>query len=112
MSVVIQGMKMPKYCGNCKLFGWEYGCAIIGAVGHALTERKRPDDCPLIELSHHGRLVDVEWLKLTIAITLEYLTRHPLMSDKEIMLKSAFKTLELMVDDAPTVIEAWEEVSE
>lgn len=49
MSILIEGIKMPKYCGNCKLFG-EYGCAIIGAVGYALTERKRPDDCPLVEL--------------------------------------------------------------
>lgn len=111
MSVIIRGMKMPKSCDECPCYyetegAWRNECEVLGK--EYIADDYRPEWCPLVELSHHGRLVDVEWLKLTIAITLEYLTRHPLMSDKEIMLKSAFKTLELMVDDAPTVIEAWE----
>ena len=114
MSVIIRGMKMPETCVGCVLDrgGYCEGFEIPRAIKFKTDHITRMDWCPLIELSHHGRLVDVEWLKLSIAITLEHLTRHPLMSEKEIMLKSAFKTLELMVDDAPTVIEAWEEVSE
>lgn len=111
MSILIKGMNLPYYCGEC-IF-----CHDLTGYGDCecpfridTNAVKRPENCPLVELSHHGRLVDVEWLKLTIAITLEYLTRHPLMSDKEIMLKYAFKTIELMVDDAPTIIEAEEEM--
>lgn len=118
MSVVIRGMKMPIKCGLCPCFHaeWPMYCQAVKADKNkrivAPYGMPRPEWCPLVELpAEHGRLGDVEWLKLTIAITLEHLTRHPLMNEKEIMLKSAFKTLELMVDDAPTVIEA-EEVSE
>ena len=103
MSILIEGIKMPKYCGNCKLFG-EYGCAIIGAVGYALTERKRPDDCPLVELpEQHGRLIDadaltkmcremqsIEWNNNAAPYSWAY----------------AYESFENDIDEAPTIIEA------
>lgn len=56
MGVYIKGMEMPKSCGNCffdtrcdnwRLRNW-------GAPP--------PDDCPLIEIPPHGRLIDADAL--------------------------------------------------
>ena len=57
MSILIKGMEMPKSCAKCKLFG-EYGCAFIGAVGYALTEGRRSENCPLVPLPDHGDLIE------------------------------------------------------
>ena len=56
MGVYIKGMEMPKSCGNCffdthcdnwRLRNW-------GAPP--------PDDCPLVEVPPHGRLIDADAL--------------------------------------------------
>ena len=49
-DILIKGMEMPENCAKCRLFGYEYGCPFIGAVGYALTEGKRNAGCPLAEL--------------------------------------------------------------
>ena len=59
MGIYIPGMEMPKSCSVCRLFG-EYGCPFIGAVGYALTRRERSEDCPLVPVPAHGRLVDAD----------------------------------------------------
>ena len=56
--VVIKGFEMPKCCDECKLMTWDYGCAIIGAVGETLVYRERSKLCPLVETSEHGDLID------------------------------------------------------
>ena len=61
MSVLIKGMEMPTSCAKCRLFG-EYGCPFIGAVGYALTRGERNDDCPLVPVPPHGRLIDADAL--------------------------------------------------
>lgn len=61
MGIYIPGMEMPKICSVCRLFG-EYGCPFIGAVGYALTRRERSEDCPLVPVPAHGRLVDADKL--------------------------------------------------
>ena len=61
MSVYIKGMEMPTSCSTCKLFG-EYGCLFVGAVGYALTRGERCEDCPLIPVPDHGRLIDADAL--------------------------------------------------
>ena len=62
MGVYIKGMEMPTSCANCKLFG-EYGCSFIGAVGYALSRGERSEDCPLVPVPPHGRLIDADALK-------------------------------------------------
>ena len=52
-------MEMPTSCAKCKLFG-EYGCPFIGAVGRALTEGRRNEDCPFVPVPEHGRLIDAD----------------------------------------------------
>lgn len=72
MSVLIKGMKMPKYCMECKFCGcgsineFEYWCGLtgscLGAIGDIeLWEDMMAADCPLIEVpTSHGRLVDAD----------------------------------------------------
>lgn len=62
MGVYIKGMEMPKSCAKCELFG-EYGCPFIGAVGYALTKGKRNEDCPLVPVPDHGRLIDADAMR-------------------------------------------------
>lgn len=67
MSVVIRGMKMPTSCSECACCGYygkgDHVCDITGKeVVYELSLEKRLDDCPLIELSHHGRLIDIDAL--------------------------------------------------
>lgn len=59
MSILIKNMEMPTSCAKCKLFG-EYGCPFIGAVGYALTRGERNEDCPLVPIQPHGRLIDAD----------------------------------------------------
>lgn len=52
MSILIRGMKMPKNCGEC-FVGNRTICA---------------DNCPLIELPPHGRLIDADKLKSRLVL--------------------------------------------
>lgn len=82
MSVLIKGMDMPKNCDEC-LFGFQtftgseyiYLCnvkklpipnetyTVLMEITEAVEERKRDDDCPLIEVeTPHGRLIDTDTL--------------------------------------------------
>ena len=60
MSVYIQGMEMPKSCGYCPIrhLGGDGDECFLGAK---ITEyQKRPDDCPLLPVPDHGRLIDAD----------------------------------------------------
>lgn len=59
MSILIKGMEMPTSCAKCKLFG-EYGCPFVGVVGYALTRGERNEDCPLVPVPPHGRVIDAD----------------------------------------------------
>ena len=53
MSVIVKGMKMPENCAVCDMM---YGCEF------SIAMKKRPFDCPLIEVPEHGRLIDADYL--------------------------------------------------
>lgn len=58
MSIVVLGMDMPEYCGEC---GFE-PCT----KWKNCEPMTRPDDCPLRPLPEkHGRLIDADALKKT-----------------------------------------------
>lgn len=64
MSILIKNMKMPQNCGECPLYGH---LSIHGNTFRfcRLTRMEtrpmgRRDDCPLIEVPPHGRLVDID----------------------------------------------------
>lgn len=62
MSILIKGMKMPKKCKQCWFFGSD--SARVGYCYLLKGELPLPDgipqDCPLIEVPKHGRLIDVD----------------------------------------------------
>ena len=78
MSVLIRGMEMPESCFECpvsrpamgNLRGAVIGCPLIGRTISALFyEQKRMQDCPLVPVPKHGRLIDAdkvqeEWFQL------------------------------------------------
>ena len=52
MSVLINGMGMPKSCEDCSISNCKHD------IGYTCSG-KRPVECPLIEIpSNHGRLID------------------------------------------------------
>lgn len=73
MSVLIAGMKMPKCCAECDAEGHyenyngdEYGffCPFgYKAYTEKTRDAKRLDNCPLIHVPEHGRLIDADELK-------------------------------------------------
>lgn len=77
MGVYIEGMKMPTDCRTCQMKmnctdceGWECYCLPlgkeIGDIGQLLNDRRR-DDCPLVPVPPHGRLIYAdEFLKRAI----------------------------------------------
>ena len=62
MSVLIKGMEMPTNCHSCPMCLMRF----CQAADRELSEReikpnaKRPDDCPLVEIPPHGRLIDAD----------------------------------------------------
>ena len=71
MSILIKGMEMPTSCQKCPFLDYEEGfCFASGAKGksgwYEFTLRpgeikdRRHDDCPLIPVPPHGRLIDAD----------------------------------------------------
>ena len=65
MSILIN-MEMPESCARCDFFIRDYGCIFVSAVGNALTRGERCEDCPIIEVPPHGRLIDADALLVSI----------------------------------------------
>ena len=71
MSVLIKGMEMPTRCGRCDLrvkeadgdIDYHYACCITEAAIDNLGEKM--DDCPLVPVPSHGRLIDADALTET-----------------------------------------------
>ena len=65
MSVLIRGMKLPDNCLECPL-ETDYGTcgyySLFVEAGHDSEVWKRRDDCPLVEVPPHGRLIDADAL--------------------------------------------------
>lgn len=65
MSVYIKGMEMPTNCKRCEFFTpFQNGFVMIGPLGHCDRLGKeifylenRLEDCPLIPVPPHGRLI-------------------------------------------------------
>lgn len=105
MSVVIRGMEMPKSCYEC-LFRVGAWCALIEDWRKAYNtppNGERLEDCPLVELPPHGRLIDadaltemcremqsIDWNKKAFPYSWEH----------------AYEEFENDIDEAPTIIGA------
>lgn len=112
MSVLIKGMEMPKSCSECACCGYygkgDHVCDITGKdVVYELSLEKRRDDCPLVELPPHGRLIDADALITTFC---EWGTRLERSRKLVITMCEAKQAIVVIIEDATTIIEA--EVSE
>ena len=63
MSILIRGMEMPS-CNDCPLAG-DFKCNLMPSIPAlckeydiAIQNGKRLDDCPLVEIPPHGRLIE------------------------------------------------------
>lgn len=113
MSVLVNGMEMPKSCMTC-LFqnpymgGW---CSLLNDNSNAYSRRR---DCPLVPVPPHGRLIDADEITEHKYATIpphrkEYADGKP-KSDEEII---AFKfgwnyAIDAIVENAPAIIPAEE----
>ena len=88
MSVIVKGMEMPKNCQECALYidGACYGKGYRDY--RSIMDTAKPDDCPLVELPPHGRLIDADAIQ-----------------DYNV---ETFGQRLLIIDTAPTVIEGSE----
>ena len=89
MSILIKGLNMPKSCDECfaELYSW---CGIAQKPISDITLRSQ--DCPLVEVPPHGRLIDADALPFEEC---EYADGSPV-----------FLIEKRAVDNAPTIIEA------
>lgn len=108
MSVFIKNMRIPTSCSVCAFCGYygkgDHVCDITGKdVVYELSLEKRLDDCPLVELPPHGRLIDadaltkmchemqsIEWNKKAAPYSWEH----------------AYEEFENDIDEAPTIVGA------
>ena len=64
MSVYIKGMEMPQNCASCGFvrqteFLEDY-CCLANDDGYITNIFWRLDDCPLVPVPDHGRLIDAD----------------------------------------------------
>lgn len=56
--IYIKGMEMPKSCFDCPFVDFEYGDCLVDENGHG--DPNEPENCPLIPVPPHGRLIDAD----------------------------------------------------
>ena len=60
MSILIKGMEMPTDCIFCPMFHGAW--TICAGLNKTTSVKGRPDDCPLVPVPPHGRLIDADAL--------------------------------------------------
>lgn len=107
MSVIVRGMEMPKNCALCKFRGaGETWCpfTLQEVPGNTI-----PEDCPLIPVPPHGRLIDADALRAKMYHE-AFETDSPMQRwDSGCWIR--YKTFERMEESAPTIIPAEEETT-
>ena len=63
-DLIIKGAEMPRFCYicPCDIPYPSYGKSVCGVTGEETTQygEKRREDCPLVEIPPHGRLIDAD----------------------------------------------------
>ena len=96
MSILINGMEMPTSCGYCPFkYRTMEGDECMFNV-RSTEYQKRPDDCPIIPVPPHGRLIDADALKKSA-----YPFPCAIGTEWAVTLRQ--------INDAPTIIPAEEE---
>lgn len=98
MGIYIPGMEMPQSCAECPVNmnickrGYKF------LLEHMELYDQRANDCPLIPVQPHGRLVDADALKVSLMFaekTAEWAV-------------PALRAVLMVIDEMPTIIEAEE----
>ena len=109
MSLLINGMDMPKCCMECicleafddEIYGRQHFCELLG-IDALAKEHSRHNKCPLSEIpTPHGRLIDADRLYETI----EQIEGFGTIDNENDVVLSAVEVL-TAIDEAPTIIEA------
>jgi hypothetical protein len=115
MSILIKGMKMPTRCAECRLstvhsFNDRPLCdVLVEYMSYGEWETKRLDNCPLVEVPPHGRLIDADALMQEFDKAQRTMQQHGqeyscsfMSSSQEI--STEWYCVEDMVENAPTII--------
>lgn len=104
MRVYIKDMEMPKNCLECSLSDVDddYGrCCLFSGI--ACLNIGRQNNCPLVEIPPHGRLIDADAL-LSDDEIMQILTSNPQRTGK--LIKEFAEMFVDKVNRQPTIIEA------
>lgn len=115
MSILIRGMEMPGNCTDCrfrKTARHEYlsDCQLCPFTGDTTPYLTRDKKCPLVPVPPHGRLIDADALMKEMDKQENAMFEHG--HEFSFSFKSggdvctAWYNVEMMVEDAPTIIEA------
>ena len=113
-GVYIKGMEMPTSCSVCELCGLYaehkgdvHRCDItMYVVDYEVGLEKRRDNCPLIPIPEHGRLIDADALRAKMYHE-AFETDTPMQKwDSGCWIR--YKLFEMTEESAPTIIPAEE----
>ena len=107
-GIYIPGVKMPESCFVCMasaLLPWGASCLILNEHLDINSKSRRRDDCPLVEVQYHGRLIDADAFDERVRIAGG-------MADEELTddFKDGIQVTLLMLKTQTTIIPADEEV--
>lgn len=110
-GIYIPNMEMPK-CKDCFwAFGYKFKCSCSSEQANHDTGT-RPDDCPLIPVPDHGRLIDADALRASIKESIDECHKWvDEVSEGEMYARvsqalGTFVECSLRVKAAPTIIPA------
>lgn len=63
MSILIKGMEMPTSCYECAIKSWDGEYDVCPFSGIRALSIGIQNDCPLVPVPPHGRLIDADALK-------------------------------------------------
>ena len=107
MSVLIKGMEMPQNCWQCPFHDDVDDCILLKqSCMKVWGETKRLDDCPLVEIPQHDRLIGAEALR-------KQMYHEAFETDSDMQKWDSgcwirYKMFENALESAPTIIDAEE----
>lgn len=110
MGVYIKGMEMPTRCAECRLstvhsFNERPLCdALVEYMSYGEWETKRLDNCPLVPVPKHGRLIDAD----AEVARVQNLYNKAIAKDPEMGCVSVYEGEIAVLKLAPTIIPAEE----
>ena len=115
MNVLVRGMKMPTCCADCDLHNPFSETPYCRRLLQAIPLDGRLENCPLVEVQPHGRLIDADKLRASFKESVEECRAWANEIDNDTMMCArvsqslgTFVEASLRVKAMPTVIEAEE----